>query len=117
MMATKRKLRFDHPTYITRHFAPIKTGEKFYAFADMRIKSFRAIITSEATAEDSGWEVMSGTMSLGKIAAGTSTEREIVYFDKDISLAAGNSIELQGSGVEGQVFVEYDILPSAEITV
>lgn len=125
-MATQ-SLRYDHPNHLVRREHSITptagattVSGKVRNFQAMRLKAAHATVTTAGTATAHGYDVYSGTTSIGTIPLSTNTAGYTLSVDlNNTAVAAGDTMEIRSladaTGV-ADVVLEYSADAAALIT-
>lgn len=125
-MAT-HSLRYDHPNILVRreHSIIATAGAttafgKIRNFQAMRLNAAHATVITAGTNAGHGYDVYSGTTSVGSISLGTSAAGSTASVDlSSTAVAAGDYMEIKSlvdaTGV-GEVVLEYQVDAQAVIT-
>ena len=122
-----QSLRYDHCNHLVRRELPIvptagATTEfgKTRHFQAMRLKSAHAVVTTAGTSTAHGYDVYSGTTSVGSITLGTNTAGYKASVDLgDIDVAAQDSMSVKSladaTGV-AEIQLEFETDKAALVT-
>jgi hypothetical protein len=121
-------LRYDHPNHLVHREHSISPSAgattvsgKMRNFMAMRLKAAHATVTTAGTAAGHGYDVYSGTTSIGTIPLSTNTAGYTVSVDLlNAAVAKGDTMEIRSladaTGV-ADVVLEYTADAQAEITI
>lgn len=128
-MATKN-MAYDHPQYTVRQAAHIKlpataastSVAKFLAFTAMKIKSVNTIVGIAGTHTAAGWDFLNGTSSVGGVTVGTAVAATVgAEASFNATLASGGYLDIKtkadSATLAGDIMIEYEFVPGANVTV
>jgi len=121
-------MAYDHPTYVTRHCAPVKlpvtaastTVAKFVAFTAMKIKSISVVVDIAGTSTAAYIAALQGTGTALVLPILASASGFFVSSQVDISLAsAGAWVDIMtnasGATNAASAMIEYEIVAGANV--
>jgi len=125
-MATQ-SMRYDHPNVLVRRehsITPTASSTTVFGkmrhFQAMRLKAAHATVATAGTNAGHGYDVYSGTTSVGSISLGTTAAGGAVSVDlSNVAVAAGDTMEIRSlvdaTGI-ADVVLEYGADAQAVIT-
>ena len=126
----RKSMAYDHAAYTTRQVdhltgpaAAASTAiRKFVAFTDIKVKSIGGNVRTAGTHDAAGYELINGVTSFATLTAGTLTAgASIVAYTGNQTLASGGYINVKtladSATLAADFYIEYELIPGAEVTV
>lgn len=121
-------LRYDHPHYVIRREHSIRaTAGATTEFGirrmwnSVKLKAAHATVIVAGTATTHGYDIYNGTTSIGSIALSTSAALATASSSLlNATIAANDTISVKSladATGTADIVLEYEVLPSAEVTV